>query len=73
MKVIKETRTFTDGYRTANFKMISDETPTREEVAASQIRCGYHPAGYDGPWDIKTEKDTENNFVTTWRCAGSCD
>lgn len=48
--------------------------PTAEEVAAAQLAAGYHPAGYGGPWDVKTaEAVTPGEWVATFQCADSCD
>ena len=73
MKIISEKRTFTDGHRLTTFEMITDEKPSRQDVIESQIRCGYSPSGYDGPWRIIHLIGANGNVITTWECAGSCD
>jgi hypothetical protein len=72
MKVISEKRTFTDGRRTTKFEMRTDVPPSTAQVTESQLRCGYHPCGYGGPYHIDTNK-VDGVYVTVWECAGSCD
>jgi len=53
-----------------------DSPPTDEEVAAAQNGAGYNPAGYGGPWDVKTkevETSDGKQFETTFTCSSSCD
>ena len=56
------------------FEMESDFTPSPALVSAMQERLGYHPAGYDGPWHIKTTGGAvPHTWLTTWDCSASCD
>ena len=48
-------------------------TPTREEVIEAQTRLGFNPAGYGGPFNLKTEKVADCEYVTTWESDSSCD
>lgn len=56
---------------------ITDHRPTEQEVYDEQSRRGMHPMGYDGPFQIKTEKIENsldkhgNRYKTTWFCYGS--
>lgn len=72
MKVISEKPIAGTNRNERRFEMVTDEKPTYEDISAAQLRLGYHPAGYAGPWDIKSEKDGEN-WKTTWGCAHSCE
>lgn len=75
MKVISEKRTQAGhGIRDRTyFEMITDREPSNNDVGDAQVRLQYNPAGYGGPWGIKTEKLPDGTFKTVWCCAGSCD
>ena len=50
------------------FEVETEQTLSREELSALQLGAGYHPCGYDGPFDIvKTEKGY------TFCCWNTCD
>lgn len=66
-------RTYTDGQSVARFEMVTDKEPTGKEVEEQQLKDGYHPDGYGGPWKIVTKPREDGKFVTTWECLGSCD
>jgi len=51
----------------------SDAPPTDAEVGEAQSRAGYSPWGYGGPWGVQTFEREGGGYVTTWRCAASCD
>lgn len=75
MTVISEKRTgrtgsLGRGY--VQFELRSGSEPSMQDVADSQVRCGYNPAGYGGPYRVKTVKE-DDVYVTTWECSGSCD
>lgn len=72
MNVISEKRTYADGFRVTRFELVTDDKPSPREVSDSQIRLGYHPAGYGGPYRIDS-RETMNGWVTIWECSGSCD
>ena len=53
-----------------NFQAIG--THDREGCALMQAEAGYHPAGYGGPWDVKTI-ETAYGTATEWNCSASSD
>jgi len=54
------------------FRIESSYKPTPKDIEMAQIQLGFNPLGYGGPYciDIRVEGV---KFVTTWKCAGSCD
>lgn len=66
-------RTYTNGGSVAKFEMVTDKEPTGAEVEAQQIKDGYHPIGYGGPWKVHTKQREDGKFITTWESLGSCD
>lgn len=55
-----------------HFTVLSYVAITDEEVKDLQLKAGFHPAGYGGPWQIDRVVRNKIN-VTSWHCAGSCD
>jgi len=72
MIVFSEKRIYADCRYKTSFKMVTDISPSKEQIAQSQIRLHYHPNGYGEPWGAKTREE-DGKFVTIWNCAGSCD
>ena len=55
------------------FRAVFETTPTRDEIADAQLKAGFHPCGYGGPWDVVRRYDDDGSCVVTWNCSGSCD
>ena len=63
-------RSFTEGERRTSFEMVSDTSPTDQEVIATQVRWGYDPRWWGAPQGV-TRRRCEGKIVTHWWCAGS--
>jgi len=61
----------TEGWYRLIFELVGDTIPTDLEVTAAQLRGGYHPEGYGGPWDIQHYR-RDGKIVTQWWCSDSC-
>lgn len=60
----------------STFLVISNMTVNDDILSGIQRRLGFHPGGYGGPMNVKTEiKKSEGKevYLTTWECSGSCD
>lgn len=60
-------------YSYVHFKVSANRELSFEEVRDLQIKAGYHPAGYSGPWDIRRETEPDGTITHHWACAASCD
>lgn len=51
--------------------------PTNDQLSLAQIKAGYHPAGYGGPWKIHVRKLVSRfrkvTWDVTWEASGNCD
>ena len=54
------------------FEAISVDKLSTEDIALIQMKLGYHPGGYGGPWNISSQEYVDGN-VTTWTCSACCD
>lgn len=54
------------------FRGHCDHSPSLDEVSEAQGKAGYHPLGYGGPNNVRSEPDGEG-FVVTWTCYASAD
>ncbi len=55
------------------FEAIFENEPTAQEVCEAQIKAGYHPSGYDGPWNISQSKTNDGKYLVKFSCSASCD
>jgi hypothetical protein len=61
-----------DNFETLMIFKVFPEGDLRATVYQLQIDAGYHPLGYDGPFQVSTEVKPEG-YLVTWYCAGSSD
>jgi hypothetical protein len=54
------------------FEWIHDNFVNTDQIVEQQIKLGYHPAGYGGPYDIKQEQRGDK-VIITWKCSDNCD
>ena len=50
------------------FKVETDQELSKTQLAELQLKAGYHPGGYGGPYNIGK---TPEGY--TWECFNSCD
>ena len=57
-----------------HFTVKTDHIMSYEEAVQLQIEAGFHPAGYDGPWNFHQTITKEGEpYTYKWHCAASCD
>ncbi len=55
-----------------HFRASFTEEPTHSDIFEAQVKAGYHPNGYDGPWVVSKE-EKEGHWLAQWSCSASCD
>lgn len=55
------------------WNLISSEMISKQDIYNFQMKAGYHPAGYGGPFDYKQVKNQDGTFTYTWNCWSSSD
>jgi hypothetical protein len=53
------------------FEAEFESPPTDYDVTQAQIKAGFDPAGYGGPYDIR--KMNPEGTIVRFRCASTCD
>lgn len=61
-----------DGRFTTAHKAMFRKEPTAEDITATQLANGYHPAGYGGPNNVEIVQH-DQFWYATWTCSGNCD
>ncbi len=63
----------TDGFLYANFVAVFRGRPTPKDISDAQIRAGYHPCGYGGPYQTTVTDRGDGTFRARWNSSGTCD
>lgn len=54
------------------YEAVFDKEPNSEEITEAQVKLGYDPRGYGGPFNIRQSKE-KTHYIVQWSSFASCD